>query len=841
MIKFNFTNSRFDKSKKKFIIFFLLAWAVLAHVHGEGEELLTPVLSEKKWEQLPTLFLDDSHSILKDYFYGVQSIKIITSQPNQLIYKAKFNRQGEIGVIIFEKKDGKYLNLKIKNQIKPLYFVETLRKYRAANIKLTVGDARIHFKRGHFYETAPYKLLLIFKGRWRISIKPNDEEEKLTLKRKYKKDYFERSEETGIFILDKRDFLDRLPSKREIITLDTDTEWDEDVRSLFNMYQEIYGVNMKQFGEYWYLPFPKGSNLIIFEKDKKSYYYYLYNENLVPDTQLTESDTKNMLLSYNSYRGMKLSFGEPRNVSRLNVNLYFNPERNFISGTTSISYENPSNVRELHLKKGLQLIGELDSTAKGLNIFRKGERYFLMGTGEKRLSLYFRGHITPTEENLELFKPMESPAREIIVPESDSFYFLSRIQNFYPNPGEEFFESTITINIPGDLNCLASGNLVEKNIGNISTYTYSSSGAKGISLVTGNFKLSKKLDSRIPLHFYTYESFRYPRRLELSEIKEAFDFFLQRFGSLDLSTVNVLLKRGKLEGGVSNTGFVVVHLPPIRAPIPRTNIRTLDSPLMEKKIFSPILIRDQTEDHIMHELAHQWWGGLISWKSYQDVWITEGLAHFSVLYFLKNKLSKREFNRIVRKLRRWVYRFSDSGPLIYGTRINLLEDKYEAYQSVIYNKSALVFLMLMDLIGEEAFLQRLQSVVKEFKYRSLPSMQFIRKFSENNQMVLDFFKKWVFSRSLPVVKLELAKDDKEMDKEEHKKVVIRVRQLDTDFIFPLKLRVVTRKGTSVESIIVKAKKQKFTITRDASIRSIDVLDTGYPIKEKKDPPPHFYR
>jgi len=839
MSKLNFINSCFDRSIKKIVIIFLLAWAVLAY--GEAEELLTSVISEKKWEQLPILFLDDSHAILKDYFYGVQSIKIITSQPNQLIYKAKFSRRGEIGIIIFEKKDSKYLNLKIKNQIKPLYFVETFRKYRAANIKVTIGDARIHFKRGHFYETAPYKLLLIFKGRWKISINPNDMEEKLTLKRKYKKDYFEGAGKTGIFILDKKDFLNHLSSKGEIITYGTDTELDEDVRSLFNMYQEVYGVNMKQFGEYWYLPFPKGSNLIIFEKDKKSYYYYSHNENLVPDTQLTESDTKNMLLSYNAHRGMKLSFGEPRNVSLLNVNLYFNPERNFISGTTSISYENPSNIRELHLKNGLQLIGELDSTTKGLNIFRKGERYFLMGTGEKLLSVYFKGHITPTEENLELFKPADSPAREILLPEGDSFYFLSKIQNFYPNPGEEFFESTITINLPGDLNCLASGNLVEKNIGDISTYKYSSPGSKGISLVTGNFKLSKKMDSRIPLHFYTYESFRYPKKLEPLEIKEAFDFFIQRFGSLDLSTVNILLKRGKLEGGVSNTGFVVVNLPPIRMPIPRTNIRTLDAPLMEKKILSPILIRDQTEDHVMHELAHQWWGGVISWKSYQDVWITEGLAHFSVLYFLKKQLSPREFNRIVRKLRRWVYRFSDCGPIIYGTRINLLEDKYEAYQSVVYNKSALIFLMLMDLIGEEEFLQRLQSVLEAFKYRSLTSMQFIRKFSENNQMVLDFFKKWIFSRPIPVVKLELAEDDKEMDKEEHKKVVIWINQLDTDFIFPLKLKVVTRERTSVESVIVKAKKQKFIISRDTSIRSIDVLDTGYPIKEKKDPPPHIFR
>ena len=101
---------------------------------------------------------------------------------------------------------------------------------------------------------------------------------------------------------------------------------------------------------------------------------------------------------------------------------------------------------------------------------------------------------------------------------------------------------------------------------------------------------------------------------------------------------------------------------------------------------------------------------------------------------------------------------------------------------------------------------------------------------------MDFFKKWIFSRSIPVVKLELVEDDKEMDKKEYKKVVVRVIQLDTDFIFPLKLKVVTRKGSSVESIIMKAKEQKFIIRRNATIRTIDLLDTGYLIKEKKSPP-----
>lgn len=832
------------KKYNTIIIILVLAWAVSTHClysqvaadTGANESLIS-VITGKKWQQLPSLFLDNSHKTLKKYFATVQSIKITTSQPDHVTYKAKFSQQAEMGVIAFEKKSGKYLNLEIKNQIKPLYFIEAFKKYRAANVQLTVGDAQLHFTNGHFYESVPSGSLLVFKGEWNISINPNDEEEKRTLKRQYKKDHFEDSGETGVFILDSTDFLGRLPLDGEITVL------DEDAYSCFNLYRDLYGINVDAFDEYWYLPFSQGTNFIIFEKDKKSFYYYSYNQNLVPDTQLTESDTNKMLLSYNAHKGLKLSFGKPNKVTQVKLNIYFNPRDNFISGTTAVTYKNPANVKELHLDKGLEVVRNLTPGSEDLNIFRKQEKYYFMGESPNTLSLYYKGRIQPTEENLELFKPPQDTVLDGPESETDVFYFLDRAQNFYPNPGDEFFETHVTVNLPAGLNCLASGSLegTTRGTGDTSAFKFSSSGSKGISLVTGNFKLTQKLDtlSQVPLQFYSRESFRYPGNLDLAEVKEAFDFFVRSFGALDLSAVNLLLKRGRVEGGVSNNGFIVVHLPPDRTLAANVNIRALDASSIEKKIISPILIRDRTEDHIIHELAHQWWGGVISWKSYQDVWLTEGLAHFSVLYYLKSKLSRREFNRIIKRLKRWVHRYTDSGPIIYGTRINLLEEKYEPYQSVIYNKGALVFLMLVDLIGEKEFNRRLQSVVKKFKYQSISSNQFIRQFSGKNPLIRDFFRKWIFSRAIPRVELALVEDDKEMDKKEFKKVVIRITQLNTDFIFPLKLRVATRKGVSIDSVIVKAKEQKFVIKKNATIRTIDVADSTYLVKEKKQPPPQF--
>lgn len=800
---------------------------------GDNDELLIVAITDRKWEQLPPLFKDDSYKALKNYFEDVRAIVITPAQPNHLSYKAKFDLQAEMGNIIFQKNEGRYLDLQIKNQIKPLYFTENFKIYKADNNHITLGDAQIDFISGLFYESMPTGLLVIFRGKWNISITPNDEEEKLTLKRLFKKDSFEKAGETGVFILEKKDFLHALPLLGETVALDPEAQ------TIFDTYRELYGIHIEQFNEYWYLPFPDSSNVALFEKDKKSHYFYFHDASQVPDTQMTESDTDKILLNYNSYKDMKLSFGGGGSgVSRLNLDLYLNPRENFISGTTIVTYKNDSNVRELRLSEGLDVVSYLTFGSKDLNVFRKKDKFYFMGEGSDTLFINYKGRIKSSVETLELFKSPQDTAREGPGPDPSSFYFLSWTKNFYPNPGEDFCESSITVSLPPGLNCLASGNRTEKTetTGNTNTIKFTSPSSKGVSLVTGNFNLSQKQNSRIPLHFYTYETFRYPKELDLSDVKNAFDFFLQRFGSLDLSAVNILLRRGKVEGGVSNSGFIVILIPYERTLVTSPNPMALEKFTTEKKILSPILIRDRTEDHMIHELAHQWWGGVISWKSYQDVWLTEGLAHFSVLYYLKNKLSPREFKGFVRDLKRWTYRYNDSGPIIYGPRINLLENKYEVYQSVIYNKSALVLLMLLDLIGEKEFDERLQSVVKKYKYQSLSSMQFIREFSGKNKMIFDFFRKWIYSRAIPVVELTLEEDDKEMDKKEFKKVVIRVTQLNTDFIFPLKLRVATTKGVSIDTVIMKAKEQRFIIKRDATIKTIEVAESDYLVREKKQPP-----
>jgi hypothetical protein len=37
----------------------------------------------------------------------------------------------------------------------------------------------------------------------------------------------------------------------------------------------------------------------------------------------------------------------------------------------------------------------------------------------------------------------------------------------------------------------------------------------------------------------------------------------------------------------------------------------------------------------VHEMAHQWWGHLVGWKTYHDPWLSEGTAEFASVMYLR--------------------------------------------------------------------------------------------------------------------------------------------------------------------------------------------------------------
>ena len=99
----------------------------------------------------------------------------------------------------------------------------------------------------------------------------------------------------------------------------------------------------------------------------------------------------------------------------------------------------------------------------------------------------------------------------------------------------------------------------------------------------------------------------------------------------------------------------------------------------------------------------------------------------------------------------------------------------------MYNKSALVFLMLKEMLGEEELLQRLRLVLGEFKYQSLVTARFIQHVSRGESRLQKFFNDWIYSRKLPGCATR--------SRSAVRIAEITFTQEDSDFVFPVSVSV----------------------------------------------------
>jgi hypothetical protein len=166
---------------------------------------------------------------------------------------------------------------------------------------------------------------------------------------------------------------------------------------------------------------------------------------------------------------------------------------------------------------------------------------------------------------------------------------------------------------------------------------------------------------------------------------------------------------------------------------------------------------------VAHEVAHQWWGHQVGWKSYRDIWIAEALATYSSLVFAREKL---DLTTIVGPTAGWeeaLSRWRDDdrpveavGPLVLGARLDSTRTG-DAYEAIVYRKGAVVLDMLSTRFGEEGFLAMLKGVVGAAKGRVISTAQLLDLFERLSGSDLDAFaERLVYSTGLPEVYYDVA-------------------------------------------------------------------------------------
>ncbi len=161
--------------------------------------------------------------------------------------------------------------------------------------------------------------------------------------------------------------------------------------------------------------------------------------------------------------------------------------------------------------------------------------------------------------------------------------------------------------------------------------------------------------------------------------------------------------------------------------------------------------RDTVEERLQREVASQWWGLTVGLKSFDDAWLSQGLAEYSAFSLRESTLTGAKLDNLRRELLEKALTFEQTASLIRAP--SNLDDQSTAYQYIMFAKGAMVFKLLRDTLGDQKFDQLIRTYLNKYRDKNASVDEFEKLTSEiAGQNMRYFFARWVEGTGVPEFK-----------------------------------------------------------------------------------------
>ncbi|MCF7805541.1 MAG: T9SS type A sorting domain-containing protein [Candidatus Marinimicrobia bacterium] len=145
---------------------------------------------------------------------------------------------------------------------------------------------------------------------------------------------------------------------------------------------------------------------------------------------------------------------------------------------------------------------------------------------------------------------------------------------------------------------------------------------------------------------------------------------------------------------------------------------------------------------IAHELAHQWWGNMVTTRTWNHIWLNEGFASYSEALYFEETEGTEQYHEYMRSM---AYRGQGTVYVHDTTSVSRIFNG-----SLTYDKAGYILHMLRHVVGDSTFFDVLDEYREQYYMKTAITEDFRRVAEQVSGRDLSaFFQQWIYEPGAP--------------------------------------------------------------------------------------------
>ena len=310
----------------------------------------------------------------------------------------------------------------------------------------------------------------------------------------------------------------------------------------------------------------------------------------------------------------------------------------------------------------------------------------------------------------------------------------------YDFPNEKS-TSEVIVTVPAKFFALSNGRLLktdENSRQGTKTYHWKQEVPHScylITLVVGEFAEITDYVDGIPVQYYVPPGWEEEARLSFGNTPDMLRFFSDKIGvNYPYDKYAQVVVADFIFGGMENT----------------TATTLTENTLHDARAHLDF----SSDDLVAHELAHQWFGDLLTCRDWSHAWLNEGFATYFEAMYKEHHLGRDEFMYEMSQVAD-IYIREDRDRYRRPIVTNVYHEPMDLFDRHLYEKGGVVLHMLRYVLGDTLFWKAINHYVTKHREQSVVTADLQKAVEEATGRSLDwFFEQWVYKAGYPEYKVE---------------------------------------------------------------------------------------